>query len=145
MRLRNFFQTKHSALLQIFLPEQQNIENHWEVAISEIPYPSMYQNDTWESLCFLFQKLSKSFKFNCLESGLHPSVTDFVEAMNTLVQERSNRCKNCITDKVSRRTQKLRFSLQMKDPVLHFLVRTWDTFLWQCWQRSWSDVETKRT
>ena len=29
-----------------FLPEQVNLEGQWEVAISEISYPSMYQNKT---------------------------------------------------------------------------------------------------
>ena len=29
-----------------FLPEQVNLEGQWEVAISEISYPSMYQNIT---------------------------------------------------------------------------------------------------
>ena len=29
-----------------FLPEQLNLEGQWEVAISEISYPSMYQNVT---------------------------------------------------------------------------------------------------
>ena len=27
-----------------FLPEQVNLDGQWEVAISEIQYPSMYQN-----------------------------------------------------------------------------------------------------
>ena len=29
-----------------FFPEQVNLEGQWEVAISEISYPSMYQNIT---------------------------------------------------------------------------------------------------
>ena len=29
-----------------FLPEQVNLEGQWEVAISKISYPSMYQNIT---------------------------------------------------------------------------------------------------
>ena len=31
-----------------FLPDQVNLEGQWEVAISEISYPSMYQNNTDE-------------------------------------------------------------------------------------------------
>ena len=34
-QMRNCFQTIHSALLQIFLPEQLNLENEWEAAISK--------------------------------------------------------------------------------------------------------------
>ena len=43
-----------------FLPEQQNLDGQWEVAISEISYPSMYQNVAEGNLCFLTKKLSKS-------------------------------------------------------------------------------------
>ena len=47
--------------------------------------------------------------------------------MNTLFQEKHNHSENCMTIKVFQRTQ-LRFTLQMKDLVLHLLVRTWETF-----------------
>ena len=43
-----------------FLPEQINLEGHWEVAIPEISYPSMYQNITEGYFNFLtrnFQNL----------------------------------------------------------------------------------------
>ena len=36
-----------------FSPEQLNLEGQWEVAISEISYPSMYQNFT-EGKFFVF-------------------------------------------------------------------------------------------
>ena len=39
--------------------------------------------------------------------GLYPSITDIVEAMNTLLQERHNHSKICTTVKVSGRTQKV--------------------------------------
>ena len=55
---------------------------------------------------FFDTKLSKSLDFYCPEPGLHPSITDFVEAMNILVQERHTHSEHCITLKVSRRTQK---------------------------------------
>ena len=35
-----------------FLPEQLNLEGQWEVAISEIIYPSMYQNVTEGNFVF---------------------------------------------------------------------------------------------
>ena len=77
---------------------------------------------------FFDKKLSKSSEFYYLEPGLYPSITDIVEAMNILIQERHNHSENCIKVKVSRRTQKLRFTLQVKDLVLHSIVRIWDTF-----------------
>ena len=48
--------------------------------------------------------------------------------MNILLQERHNHSENCIKVKVTRRTKKLRFALQKKDPVLRPLVQVWDTF-----------------
>ena len=84
-----------------FLPEQMNLEGQWEVAISEITYPSMYQNVTEGKFMFFDMKISNSPEFYCLESGLYPSVTDIVEATNTLIQEGHNHNENCITVKVS--------------------------------------------
>ena len=77
--------------------------------------PKMLQS---ERSCF-FTGNSQSF---------YLSITDIIEAMNNLIEERHNHSKNCITSKVSRRTQKVEIFLQMEDLVLHSLVRTWDTF-----------------
>ena len=90
-----------------FLPEQVNLEGQWEVAISEISYPSMYQNITEGKLKFFDEKFSKSMSTNNLEPGLCTSLTDIVEAMNTLIQERNNHNESCITVNVSRRTPKV--------------------------------------
>ena len=40
-----------------FLPEQVYLEGQWEVAISEISYPSMYQNITEGKFKFSDKKL----------------------------------------------------------------------------------------
>ena len=90
-----------------FLPEQVNLEGQWEVAISEISYPSMYQNITEGKFKFFDQKLSKTKSTYNLEPGLYTSITDIVEAMNTLIQERNNHHETCIAVKVSRKTQKV--------------------------------------
>ena len=89
-----------------FLPEQLNLDGQWEVAISEISYPSMHQNVTEGKNMFFDEKLPKSSEFYYLEPGLYPSITDIVEAMNILIQERHNHSENCIKVKVFRRTQK---------------------------------------
>ena len=89
------------------LPEQLNSEGQWEVAISEISYPSMYQNLTEGKFKFFDKKLSKSTSTYNIEPGLYTSITDIVEAMNRLIQERNNHNETCITVKVSRRTQKV--------------------------------------
>ena len=106
MHLLNCFQIIQWALLQFFLPDQLNLERRWEVAISEISYPSVYQNVTEGNFMFSDKKLSKPSEFYYLEPGLYPSITDIVEAKATVFQERHNHSKNWITDRVSRRTQK---------------------------------------
>ena len=88
----------------------------------------MYQNVTEGKSMFFDKKLSKSSDFYYLEPGLYPSITDIVQAVNILIQERHNHSENCIRVKVSRRTQNLRYTLEMKDLVFHSLVRIWDTF-----------------
>ena len=42
-----------------FLPEQVKLDGQWEVAISEIPFPSMYQNVAEGKIMFYDEKLSK--------------------------------------------------------------------------------------
>ena len=90
-----------------FIPQQLNPEGQCEVAISEISYPSIYQNVTEGKLIFFDRKLSESSVFYYLEPGLYPSITANVEAMKTLIQERHNHNETCITLKVSRRTQEI--------------------------------------
>ena len=90
-----------------FLPEQLNLEGQWEVAISEISYPSMYQNITEGYFKFFDEKFSKSTSTYNLKPGLYTSITDILEAMNTLFQEKNNHKETCITVKVSRRSQKV--------------------------------------
>ena len=89
-----------------FLPEKMNLEGQWEVAISEISYSTWYQNITEGKFKFFDEKLSKSRTTYNLEPGLYTSLTDIMQAMNTLIQERNNDNETCITVKVSRRTQK---------------------------------------
>ena len=71
-------------------PEQVNLEGQWMVAISEISYPSTHQNITEGNFKFFDKKLSESTSTYNLEPGLYISITDIVEAMNTLIQERNN-------------------------------------------------------
>ena len=101
-----------------FLPEQVNFDGQWEVAISEISYPSMYQNTTEGKYMFYDEKLSKTTDAYYLEPGLYSSITDIVEAMNTLIQERNNHRDTCITIKVSRVTQKVKVYLANEESSL---------------------------
>ena len=67
----------------------------------------MYQNITEGKFKFFDDKLSKSTSTYNIEPGLYTSITDILEAKNTLIQERNNHNETCITVKVSRRTQKV--------------------------------------
>ena len=71
-------------------------------------------------LMFSDKKLSKSLEFYYLEPGLYPSITDIVEAMNTLIQERHSHSENCITIKVFRRTEKIEIYLANEESGLAF-------------------------
>ena len=90
-----------------FLPEQVNLEVQWEVAISELSYPSMYQKIPEGYFMFFDKKFVKSTSTYNLEPGLYTSITDIVAALNTLIQDRNNHNETCITVKFSRRTQKV--------------------------------------
>ena len=68
---------------------------------------SMYQNITEGKFKIIDEKLSKSTTTYNLEPSLYTSITDIVEAMNTVIQEKNNHYETCITVKVSRRTQKV--------------------------------------
>ena len=103
-----------------FLPEQLNLEGQWEVAILEISYPSIYQYVTEVIFMFFDKKFPKTSDFYYLEPGLYPSFTDIAETMNTVVQERHNQSEDCITVKVSRRTQKVEINLANEGSGLEF-------------------------
>ena len=85
-----FFVDNTQSSFTNFLPEQLNLEGQWDVAISEISYPSMYQNVAEGTFMSFNKKLSKLSEFYYLELGFYPSITDFVEATDTLIQERHN-------------------------------------------------------
>ena len=103
-----------------FLPEQLNLDGQWKVSISEISYSSMYQNVTEGNFMFFDKKYSKSCEFCYLEPGLYPPITDIVETMNILIQERHNHSGICIKVKVSRKTQKIEIYLANEASCLAF-------------------------
>ena len=72
-----------------------------------------------ENLCFLTRNFQSRQNSN-LEPGLYPSITDIVEAMNILIQERHNHSENCIKVKLSRKTQKVEIYLANEASGLAF-------------------------
>ena len=125
-----------------FLPEQVNLEGQGQVAISEMSYPSMYQSLTEGYFKFFDKELSTSTSSYNLEPGLYTSITDIVEAMNTLIRGRNNHNGACITVKVSRRTQKVVILLANDSSGLaccstdlgHILITMWETVLRYWWK-----------
>ena len=60
---------------------------------------------------FYDDKLSKATVAYYLEPRLHSSITDIVEPVITIIQERNNHRDTCIAIKLSRVTQKLKVYL----------------------------------
>ena len=56
---------------------------------------------------FFDENLSKSMTTYNLEPGLYTCITDIMETMNTLLQEKDKHNETCITVKVSLRAQKV--------------------------------------
>ena len=80
----------------------------------------MYQIITEGNYKFFGEKVFKSTSTYNLEPGLYTSITDIVEAMNMLIQERINYYETCITVKVSRSTQKVVIMLAKDTPDISF-------------------------
>ena len=123
------FPGKILGSLTNFLLDQLNLEGQWEVAISEISDPSMYQNVPEGKFMFFDKKFSELSEFYYiwnlvstlpLRMLLKPWTFSFKK--DTTTAEIVLKLK-CLEER-----KKLRFTLQMKDPVLHSLVRIWDTF-----------------
>ena len=100
------------------LTEQVNLDGKWEVAISENSYPSMDQNVTEGKFMFYDEKLSKKTEAFYLQPGLFSSITDIVEAIYTLRQERNNHRDSFVTITLSRATQKVKLYLAKEESSL---------------------------
>ena len=83
----------------------------------------MPQNVTWDRFMFFDKIPSKLSEFYYLEPGFYPSITDIVEAMNTRILERHNPSENCVTVRVSHRTQKVEIYLAKERSGLAFFSR----------------------
>ena len=114
------FPDKTLSFFANFLSEQVNVQGQWELTISDLSYPSVYQNKTMGKINFFEEKLSKAKTTYNLEPGIYTSITDVVEAMNTLIQEKNNHNKTCKTVRVSRRTQKVVIMLANDDSAVAF-------------------------
>ena len=99
-----------------FSPHQLMLERQWEVSISQL----CYQKVTKGKFIFLDENFSKSSELYQLESGFHPTFTDIVEALDTLIQKRHKYSESYISVKLSRRTQKVEIYLAKEGSGLAF-------------------------
>ena len=107
MHLSNYFHTIHWALLQNFYRSNWNWMVNGRLQFQKNPTHQSTKLLRRENWFFFDKKLSESSEFYYLQPLLYPSITDIVEAMNILIQERHNHSENCIKVKVSRRMQKV--------------------------------------
>ena len=72
-----------------FLPEQINLEVEWDVPITELSYPSLYQNFTDGKFFHLNAATTdtKRSDYYTMDSGLYPSVSDNVNEMNKTLRK----------------------------------------------------------
>ena len=128
MHWRNIYWTRHSAPLKFFAGATESGGEMGACIFGNI-LPIKVQNCYGGKIYFFDPNNSNFSEYNYLEPGLYHSNTDIVETTNTLIQDRHNHRETSIAVKVSRRTQKMRFTSQLKNWVLHFSVRTWVTNL----------------
>ena len=80
-----------------FLLEQIHLKGEWEVAISEISYPSLYQNVIEGKFTFIDGRESPEDKRKIqpmhIEPGLYPSIVDIVVAIIDKVRKTYRRTK----------------------------------------------------
>ena len=100
-----------------FLPELVNLDDQWEVAVSEISYSSMYQNVTEGKFLFYEENVSKTKDFYYLEPGQYPPISDFVEAMNSLIQNKQSQKHLHQSDIVAKNRKKWMFPFLTKNLV----------------------------
>ena len=72
----------------------------------------------YDSFLFNDETFSKTKDIYYLEPGFYPSITDIVEARNSLIQDRNNHTGTCIRVKVCRRPQQIDVSLVNEESSL---------------------------
>ena len=108
--------------LTFFLLQKLNLEGQWEVAISGLSYPSLYQNVTVGKLMFFDTKQSNSSEYYYLKPGIYHSFSDFSEAMNALIPGSHIHTENSIVVKVSRRNLKIEIGLAREGSGFAFFI-----------------------
>lgn len=96
-----------------FLPERIDLKGEWEVAITEISYPSMYQNITDGRFFYgdsMFPIPNRAGQFQ-LKPGLYESITQVVHEMSKLIFEDAKMFNHYISLEIDRMTQQISLKL----------------------------------
>ena len=107
-----------------FVPEQINLDGEWEVATTELSYPSLYQNITEGKFFYLDEATpdTKPSDYYTFEPGLYPSISDTVKELNRKIQESEKYEKTPIKLHVNKFTQRISLSLPNPNFLLVILV-----------------------
>ena len=119
-----------------FIPELVNLDDQWEVEVSEISYSSLYQNVTEGKFLFYEENFSKTKDFY-LEPGQYPSISDFVEAMNSLIQNKQSRQHLQQSGIVAKNRKKNDVSLVNQESCLVISSLDLEFFL-EVWPTTWN-------
>lgn len=94
-----------------FLPEQLNFEGEWEVALSEISFPVLYQNVTVGKFRYKSDYDDTDVEPMYLEPGIYTSLQELLWAMIQKIQERKGVDFDPFWFEIDERTQKVEFKL----------------------------------
>ena len=99
-----------------FLLEQINLDGEFDVAITELSYPPLYQSITEGKFFYLDEAtpFRKPSNYYTLDPGLYTSISDTVNEINRKIQQREKHEKTPIKLHVNKITQQisLRFPIQ---------------------------------
>ena len=99
---------QHAQFIYKFLAGESEFERTMGGSIFRDFLPINVPKRNRGKVMFYDEKISKKTEAHYLQPGLYSSITDIVEAMNTLIQERNNHRDTCNTIKVSRETRKVK-------------------------------------
>ena len=105
MHLQGYFQTIHSVLLQTFCRSNWIWKVKGRLQFRNCLTHQYTKMSLRESSCCLLKKIQSRFYY--LEPCLYPSITDFAQVINILIQGRHNQSGSFLTIKVSRKMQKV--------------------------------------
>ena len=109
-----------------FLPEQLNLVGH--VQIRNYFTAQGTRMSQREISCFFIIFFSEKSEFYFLEPAIDPSSTEFLEAMNNILQKTHNHSKSCVIVKLCRKTKLFEICIANEELVLYLLKRSTDAF-----------------